>query len=402
VAEVQTEALQRNPEIVVAARRVAMAQAHVGVAGAFDDPSLMYQGWQIPARKPWDLNQALHMLTITQRLPGLGKRGLRVASAYDDVDVARAELEGTKQAVLTQVRAAFYALLRNADELRIHDEQNTLARQATEAARFRYVVGGVPQQDLLKAQIALTKLVDHLVMLQQDGSVARANLNTLMGRDPAEPLEVTGQYAIPTALPMQAELERTALQRRPELAAVTAAINRSESKLKLASKGYSPDVSISGGYMLMPSGSRFRNDYMAELSVGLPWLNRGKHESEIEAARAELELERAEFENQRAIVFNEIQQALIRANAAQKLVQLYRDNLRPQVETTLNSTLAAYQAGRTDFLNLLDSQNTTVDVELSYFRALSDFDQQMAELERAVGAPVSRNTSANAAQEMQR
>ncbi len=75
-----------------------------------------------------------------------------------------------------QVRAAFYDLLRNNDELRLHDEQIALAEQAVASARIKYTVGRVPQQDVLKAQVGLTKLAEHLAMFLQDGDLARARL----------------------------------------------------------------------------------------------------------------------------------------------------------------------------------------------------------------------------------
>ena len=92
----------------------------------------------------------------------------------------------------------------------------------------------------------------------------------------------------------------------------------------------------------------------------------------------------------RSVVFQQIQEAVVRANAAKRLMELYRDNLRPQTNTLLRSTVIAYENDRTDLLNLLDSQNTTVDVDFAYFRALADFEIRMAELELAVGAPISR------------
>src|SRR5437899_2767993 len=86
-------------------------------------------------------------------------------------------------------------------EIRVMKEQIALARQAVAAARIKYTVGRVPQQDVLKAQVALTKLADHLAMFLQDGDLARVRLNTLMGRDPASPLEVTGEYLAAATLP---------------------------------------------------------------------------------------------------------------------------------------------------------------------------------------------------------
>jgi outer membrane protein TolC len=244
---------------------------------------------------------------------------------------------------------------------------------------------------VLKAQIALTKLADHLVMLSEQGQLARARLNTLLGRDPATPLEVAGQYKAVQKLPGLLDLEKLALESRPELIAASAAIRQGETRTKLAQKAFSPDYSLSAGYMLMPDGAQYRNTYMAELEVTLPWLNRGRHNAEIAEGQADVAVERAEYEARRALVFQEIQEALIRAQSAKRLSDLYRDTLRPQARAALTATRAAYQTDRTDFLNLLDSQNTTLDVELSYYRTHSELETRLADLERAVGAPLPRD-----------
>ena len=54
---------------------------------------------------------------------GSGKRALRSEIAGKEVDVAKEELAATRRDVTARVRRAFYDLLRNGDELRIHHEQ---------------------------------------------------------------------------------------------------------------------------------------------------------------------------------------------------------------------------------------------------------------------------------------
>jgi outer membrane protein, heavy metal efflux system len=243
---------------------------------------------------------------------------------------------------------------------------------------------------MLKAQIALTRLVEHLVLLQGNGERTRARLNTLLGRDPGRALEVAGTYEPPGKLPGLIELEKIALANRPELVALTAAIRQDETRLQLAEKSFSPDYTLSGGYMLMPDGSRYRSTYAAELAITLPWLNRGRHEAEIAEATADVATRKAEYESRRAAIFAEIQESLVEARVAQRLVQLYGDTLRPQARAVFKATVSAYQSDRTDFLNLLDSQNTTLDVELDYIKAVSELETQVAELERAVGARLPR------------
>ncbi|HSP61569.1 MAG TPA: TolC family protein, partial [Pyrinomonadaceae bacterium] len=167
--ELESIAGARNPEILAAMRRIGVVEARRGSAGSLDDPSFMYRGWGTPLSRPWDLNQSQHMFMYSQSLSGGGKRQLRTQVADADIDIAKAEVEAKKHDVLTQVRRAFYELLQNQEGLRFHDEQDALARQGLESVRIKYVVGKVPQSDMLKAQIALTRLVEHLVMLQQDG-----------------------------------------------------------------------------------------------------------------------------------------------------------------------------------------------------------------------------------------
>lgn len=391
---IEATALENNREIRVMKERVALAKAGVTPAAALDDPSFMYRAWGTPLFAPWNVNQTQHMFMFNQTLPAAGKRELRYEVANQAVDIAEAELEARKLDVAVRVRATFYELLRNQDELRLHDEQIALARQAVASARIKYTVGRVPQQDVLKAQIAVTRLADHLAMFLQDGDLARARLNTLMGRDPASPLEVAGEYGLPAALPLPGQLQEMALDHRPELKAIQAAIRQLETTVRLTEKNYKPDISIGAGYMLMPSGSMNRNGYMAELSFNLPWLNRSKHDPEIREAQSRVNVQRAELETRKAMVFQEIQEALIRANTAARLMEIYRDTLRPQAQATLRAASAAYQTDQTDFLNLIDSQNTALDVEYSYYRALAEFDSRVAELEGAIGAAIPRDSLA--------
>ena len=59
--------------------------------------------------------------------------------------------------------------------------------QGVEAAKIKYAVGKVPQQDILKAEVSLTRLAEHLIHFEQDADLARARLNTLLGRDRVQP-----------------------------------------------------------------------------------------------------------------------------------------------------------------------------------------------------------------------
>jgi outer membrane protein TolC len=386
--EIERIALAENPEIHVASRRVAMAEAHVPTAGALDDPEFMYRGWGVPLTHPWNYNAAQNMLMVSQMLPGPGKRSLRTNVAESDVAEAKDELENTRLRVRVEVRKAFYDLLRAQGELVIHDEHVAIAHQAIEAARIRYTVGKVPQQDILKAQLALTRLAEHMIRFDRDAEIARDRLNTLLGRDPARPIEVRGELSVSTVLPSAESLEKMALEARPDLREAQTAIEKSRKEQELAKKPYVPDFTVSAGYMLMPSSTDPRNDYMVEGSMNLPWLNHRKHDAEIAESTAKVTEQDAELAAMRNEAFGQIQEALAEARAAQQLARVYQDSLQPQAEATLHAAVIAYENNQAEFLDLLESQMTVVDVGLAGIEATADFDARLADLELAVGAPI--------------
>jgi outer membrane protein TolC len=401
--QIERIALERNPAIEVAVRRVAMAEADVPAAGALEDPEAMYRGWGVPLTQPWNYNQAQNMFMVTQALPGPGKRGLRTTVARSEVTAAQNRLAEVRLRVRVEVRKAFYDLLAAQQEMSIHDEHVNIARQSIAAARIRYTLGKVPQQDLLKAQLELTRLAQHMIDFDRDADIAQSRLNTLMGREPAATIRVQGDDTAVAVLPSQTSLEHLAVANRPDLLEAETAATKSRQQQALAKKAYVPDFTVSAGYMLMPPSSDMRNTYMVEGSMTLPWLDHRKHNAEIASAAATVTEQDAELAAMRTEAFGQIKESLAEAEAAQKLTALYQNALRPQSETTLHAAVIAYENNQTDFLNLLDSQMQVIDLDLAWRQALADFNARMADLEMAVGAPIdlSPATAASAQEERQ-
>jgi len=378
-------ALQANPEIVVARRRLAMAQAHVPISRALDDPMAMYRGWGIPLKNPWDYNAAQNMFSLSQTFVSRTKRDLRASVAESDVDQAQANLDQVRLDLAVRVRKAFLGLLLTQDEVRIHEQHVGIAQHAISAARIKYTSGSVPQQDILKAQIAMTQLAEHMIRFNRDAEVARAHLNTLLGRSPEELVELRGEHAVFAPLPTVDSLITIASNTRPDLVAARAAAARSHKEQQLARKAYTPDFTLSAGYMLMPSGQDFRNSYMVEGSMNLPWLNRKRRDAEIAEAAVKATEQDAELAALQNSVRGQIAEALAEAQAAQKMALLYQKQLKPQAEAALQSSVIAYQNNKTGFLDLLDSQMRVVDLDLAGMQAVGEFDERLAELEMVTG-----------------
>jgi outer membrane protein TolC len=388
VDEVVAAALETNPEIRAAVRRLSLARMKTMTASSLDDPMLMVRDWDTPVTKPWDLNQAQIMVGLQQTFPNRQKREMRARLAEDDASVAASDLETLRQEVSAEARKLCADLMRNADQMKLHERQTSLLKEALAVALAQYTSGKVPQSDVLRAQMALTRLSEHLIELEEERETARAQLNALMGRPPDEAIEIAGSYALPPPLPSIEELERTAVEHRPELTALRSQIAKSRDEGKLTRLAMKPDFTVALGYMLMPAGSAARNAYMAEGSMNLPWLNRERHEGEAKQADAATDVSQAELDARAATVFLEIRQAQIAVQAAEKRVKLYRDTLLPQAEASFKASTAAYQNNRAEFMSLIDAQNLLLDIQTAYYTASAATDAAMAQLERATGAPI--------------
>lgn len=393
VEDAVAAALEANPQIHAAVRRLTLAQSRTATARSLDDPMLMVRDWDTPLSKPWDLNQAQLMVSIQQTFVSRQKRDLRATVAGEDAEIAASDLESLRQEVAAEARKACADLRRNAEEMRLHDRQASLLKEALAAALAQYTTGRIPQADVLRAQMAVTRLDEHLIELEQERDTTRAELNALMGRPADEAVEIAGHYAATVEMPPLGELERLAMEHRPELAGLRKGIAKSQEEAHATRLAMKPDFTAALGYMLMPTGSTARNAYMAELSMDLPGLNRERHEGEAKQADAATAVAQADLEVRTAAVFLEVRQAQVAIAAAEKRTKVYRDTLLPQAEAAFKAATAAYQNNRAEFSSLIDSQNLLLDIQTALYKAASARDAGMADLERAIGTELPDETS---------
>jgi hypothetical protein len=69
-------------------------------------------------------------------------------------------------------------------------------------------------------------------------------------------------------------------------------------------------------------------------------------------------------------------------------MKLYRDTLLPQAEAAFKASTVAYQNNPGGFQALVESQSLLLDIQDAYYNASAAVDRGIAELERAIGAPV--------------
>jgi outer membrane protein, heavy metal efflux system len=383
---VLTYAQEHNPSIRAAKERVLAAQERPAQVSALEDPMFTYEGFNIPEN--FDLTHTdNNILKLSQKLPFPGKRRLRSEIAQHEAAGAKQEVRMAEVTTRAEVTKAYYDLWQVHQNLLIYSRDKELMAQFATIAEKKYAVGQVSQPDVLRAQVELTRLINRVTTETLRMGEVSAMLNGLLSRPPEAPLGVPQDPPTPVVRQTLAELAELTLQTRPEIAVKAVAINRNIAALALAQKAYFPDFEVYAERFF--NGGR-KDGFGLIFSVTIPLAYRQKYDAGVAEARAQLDASKADLRAAQDIALAQVKGALVRAQTAVELVNLFTQTHIPQAEQALASSRISYQTGQLDFLSLIDSLRVVEQVHLEHLAATADFEKACAELERAVGQTLPR------------
>lgn len=381
--EVIREAKEKNPEILEAKERWLATKSKIWQARTWPDPQFGIMWENIP-RGEYSLGDAnMRTYSLSQKIPFPGKMTLKGRVANRSAQMAYQMYKTKEIEVITKVKGAYFQLFFIHKSIEINQRNKGLFQQFAKIAETKYAVGKAPQHDVLKAQVELSLLTDELIALEQEKDAAEARLNALLNRPALSPLGEPEEWeATPLKLKYE-ELEKLALENRPELKGMDYAVERSKTALNLARAELLPDFTITYRWSEMPPGTDWdRWDAMLMMDIPL-WFwkqSYGMSEARAEKSRAE-----AGYQAMKNMVLFQVQDALVRVDSSWRRANLFKASIIPQTEQTMRAAAIAYETEKVDFLTLIRSQKMYQDAELKYYNSLMKYGQNLAELELVVG-----------------
>jgi cobalt-zinc-cadmium efflux system outer membrane protein len=391
--EAVDDALVKNPELLALRAQLPVVRAKPAQERALAPPMLEAQIWQWPINSINPANTNMYMFMVGQDLPGRGKRELRAAVAEKDIELAQTDVTIRTRQIVNEVKQVYALLFIARKATEVHLASVELLRQIADVAQAKYAPGRISQQDVLKPVVELSKLHGDLLMFEEQAGIAAARLNILLARAPEAPIGPLTEPTEQRLLPAPTELQQLAIDHQPELQRAQVEIERAEAELASAKQAYKPDFTVQGGYMLLPNQT---DAWLARVGVTwprAPW-SRNKISAHITEQIAVSETAKARERATQNMVRLAVQEAYIRAKSAQERAALLRTTILPQAQQTLDVSRIGYQTDKVDFQAVMDNQRTLLDAQLGYVRALSEFEQATADLERAVGADLPEGTTA--------
>lgn len=387
-------AIAHNPEIAASEARWKMFTGRIAQARSLDDPMLMLKIQNGIISDPFNFRRdpmTQKVIGISQQLPFWGKRDLKGEVAAKEAESYRWQVEERKLELARMVKETYWQIYFVDRSLAITRKNLGIMDDFILLAETRYTVGQASQQDVLKAQVEKSKMLDMEINLQQQRKSMVAALNTLLARPADTPVGTIPDPALAPVTRSAAELERLAEEQRPQFKSLAAQIDQGKASHLLAEKESYPDVNVSFEYMQRDAsmGDEGLDMYAAGVTFNLPVYRERRQAMRAESSSA-MSMATAETAMLKNTIQGGVADLLAQLEKRRKLADLYRTGIIPQAEQTLESAVISYRVGKADILMLLDSRVTLFNYEREYYDSLTDYEMKRAQLEALVGQDLSR------------
>ena len=368
------EAIARAPETVVARAETEAARRRVEPARTLPDPS---------ASLTWDGDRRMVAAMASQALPWPGKLALNARAAEEDANAI--EAAGTRRAALAieaRVRNAYYDLAVAHAVHHLLEERRATAKQIEEIARGRYAAGLAVQQDVIRAQIEIVRVAEQQNAQEAILTARVAELAALVGHE-IEPAEIPFEENVPAV----DDLIASSLERNAEIAGERASVDAAKTRIELAKKNLLPDFVVSAGPMI---GS-MRRTFGVGAGISLPIYAGKRQRNQIGEAEARLTAENARIDALTRDVALQTRDRAASLAAATKTAVIYREQLLPLDELSMQSALSGYQSGKLPFVSVLDALHVLHDDRVTHMAHLADAAKWRVAIDEASVAPTVMN-----------
>ena len=385
--DVVREALGKNPEAQSALHAIKALQRHVPQAEAMPDP-IASVGWagnlapfSIMAGDP----SSYRGITLSEQFPYPGKLKLQGAIAGKDVEAAQVSYEAIRRRITAEVKAAYYDYFYFDKAIQATDSNKELIEKISKIAEAQYRVGKAMLPDVLRSQVEISLLLEKKIMLEQQKATAQAHINAYLQRTPESPLP-PAEEVLPATIHLSIEeLYALAAGNDTTVLGNGKMIERGRLGVALAQRQSLPDFGVS--YMVQQRTDQATMNGFT-FSVNIPVFYKTKQwQAVAEATETLLSAEKTR-ENRLNEVRFELKQQYLAAKAGEQLLSLYSKGVVPQTSMALQSSMAAYETGKADFLSLLANFTTLLNYETDYYRQLADYETAIARMESLTGTAI--------------
>ncbi|MBY4899255.1 TolC family protein [Cupriavidus sp. AU9028] len=309
-----------------------------------------------------------------------GKRSARIAAAERGRDVAQADLRSLRADVRATVIASFFSVLIAQSRVELATGSVAIAAKGADAAARRVAAGKISPVEETRARVEQANAELELAEASAELQSARQSLSALWGNPGPQFSEAQGNLEALPSRPAP-DVLRKELENSPLLLSSRLGLERRQALVKVERSRQYPDIRVSLG--AQRDNEANRNMAVLGVTIPLPLFDRNQgnlYEAILRADKAE-----DEYLATHVRLTNELQQASNQLSISRASAQTLKTTVLPAAEQAYEAATKGFEAGKFDFLNVLDAQRTLFQARIRYLGVLARTYQAATTIDRILG-----------------
>jgi len=296
-----------------------------------------------------------------------GKREKRVVVAKDNTLAAAQNVTDNERTLKFQVVQAFINVLLAKSVLLLAKDDLANFSQEVDLNHARLVAGDLAEGDYLKLSIQKLQFEQDVSAAVLGLVQARATLRQLLGyQSVTDDFDVKGTLEHTKPVVTLEDLEKKALESRPDLQAAHTGVTLANDTVSLAFGNRARDWTWSGDYSFQ---SPTQSGAGVSFSMDLPIHDR--NQGEIARSQAAVKQSVETEASTRVGVQTDVVNAYYGLKSNEEIVNLYESGYLKQATDSRDISNYAYQRGAASILDLLDAERSYRATQLAYRQALA-------------------------------
>jgi cobalt-zinc-cadmium efflux system outer membrane protein len=309
------------------------------------------------------------------------KRQHRLEAARDTTAVTRATVSDNERTLGFQVAQLFINAQLAQSTLDLARQDLKSFQETVNISQRQREIGALSENDFLQIKIQLVQFQTDVEQAELSKAQALSDLRQQLGYDavPAE-YDIAGDLEYRPVMLKLDDLQKKALENRPDLKAAQLGITSANSQYTLAKANGKQDFTIQANYSHVNSISALSFSF----SIPLPVFDRNQGTiAQTRYAIAQAQEQRKATDGQ---VLTDVRDAYLGVVSNDKMVQIYRNGPLDDAKRSRDISEYAYRRGAIALLDFLNAERNYRATQLAYRQAVAAYATAVEQLRQAVGS----------------
>ena len=304
---------------------------------------------------------------VRQMIPPKGQRQALELQNLAFAEQMRWESESRRLLVLRSLRQDWLKMLHANWVVRGLREKEGHFKDLVEVVRSLYSVGAQQQQDVLRAELELSRIKEELLLSEQKLDIAEMAIFGWLDDDSVLIDKLTDPEWQDKPLPKGLH---TKIEAHPSIHTLKSKLHAHDQAILAAESSYRPSWGIDVAYGYRDGrgmGGESRSDFVsATVSFSLPLFGSGKQDRQLSASQLLKSSDEFHLEHQMRLFETQLRTALLDWEYQRDRLAEYQHSMLPQAQSQASAAMQGYRSKTEDLLSVIQSFVMQTDIFLAF------------------------------------